>query len=103
MVKGITFSDVIKKFGCSKEKAQLRLKNACKEKMLKMAKNPQFYLDWIMREQSHNNIFHCIRATIIENKRNRLIDPTGVTYSNKGHSSIIHYITQLSNRWYHTF
>ena len=29
----------------------------------------------------------CIKATIIENKRNRLIDPTGVTYSNKGHSS----------------
>ena len=30
----------------------------------------------------------CIKATIIENeKENRLIDPTGVTYSNKGHSS----------------
>ena len=27
------------------------------------------------------------KATIIENTRNRLIDPTGVTYSNKGHSS----------------
>ena len=29
----------------------------------------------------------CKKAKIIENKRNRLIDPTGVTYSNKGHSS----------------
>ena len=29
----------------------------------------------------------CIRATIIENKRNRPIDPTGANYNNKGHSS----------------
>jgi len=29
--KGITFEDVIEKFHCKKEKAQLRLKNACIE------------------------------------------------------------------------
>ena len=54
-----------------------------------MAKKAQFYLGWIMKELFHNNIFpQCIKATIIENKRkNRLIDPTGDTYSNKGHSS----------------
>ena len=60
--------------------------------MITMAKKAQFYLGWIMRELIHNNIFlSCIKATIIEieNKRNRLIDPTGVTYSNKGHSSTI--------------
>ena len=41
-----------------------------------------------MKEQSHNNIFLVvIRATIIENKRNRLIDPTGANYNNKTFST----------------
>src|SRR5688572_2818068 len=31
--RGITFSDIIKNLKCSKDKAQLRLKNACKEKI----------------------------------------------------------------------
>ena len=29
--RGITFTDVVEEYGCSKAKAQLRLKNGCKE------------------------------------------------------------------------
>jgi hypothetical protein len=86
--RGITFSDLVKEYGCSKAKAQLRLKNGCKEKIDKNGKKSSilFTLD---NERTNPQQYYpsCIKATIIENKRNRLIDPTGVTYSNKELSS----------------
>ena len=86
--RGITFSDLVKEYGCSKAKAQLRLKNGCKEKIDKNGKKSStiFTLD---NERTNPQQYYpsCIKATIIENKRNRLIDPTGDSYSNKGHSS----------------
>ena len=50
--RGITFSDIVKVFGCSKPKAQLRLKNACKEKIDKNGKKSSllFTLD---NERTH--------------------------------------------------
>ena len=85
--KGITFSDLIKEFGCSKPTAQLRLKNGCKEKIDKNGKKSSilFTLD-NERTKPQQYFPSCIKTTIIE-KRNRLIDPTGDSYSNKGHSS----------------
>ena len=44
-----------------------------------------------------------IKATIIENKRNRLIGPTGVTYSNKGHSSSYPLHNAIETQIVHSF
>ena len=86
--RGITFSDIVKVFGCSKPKAQLRLKNACKEKIDKNGKKSSllFTLD---NERTHPQQYYpsCNKAKIIENKRNRLIDPTGANYYNNKLSS----------------
>ena len=79
--QGITFTNLIKEFGCSKKQAQLRLKNGCKEKIDKDGKKSSilFTLD---NERTIPQQYYpsCIKATIIKNKRNRPIDPTGVTY-----------------------
>ena len=77
--KGITFEDIIEKFHCKKRKAQLRLKNACIEQLKDGRKSSVlFRLD---NERTNPQQFFpsCLKATIIENKRNRLIDPTGVS------------------------
>lgn len=85
--KGITFSDVVNEYRCSKDTAQLRLKNGCKEKIDKNGKKSSilFILD-DKRTKPQQYFPSCIKATIIKNKRNRLIDPTGVSYSNKAFS-----------------
>jgi hypothetical protein len=89
--KGITFFDVIAEYRCSKPKAQLRLKNACKEKIDKNGKKSSilFTLD---NERTNPQQYYpsCIKATIIENKRNRPIDPTGANYNNKTSSHALH-------------
>ena len=83
---GITFSDVVDEYRCSKAKAQLRIKNACKEKIDENGKKSSilFTLD---NERTNPQQYYpsCIKATIIENKRKRqngLIDPTGTNYNN---------------------
>ena len=75
--KGITFSDICNEYRCSKPKAQRRLKNACKEKIGKDGKKRStlFRLD-DKRTVPQQYFPSCIKATIIENKRNRPIDPT---------------------------
>jgi hypothetical protein len=85
--KGITFYDLMK-LGCSQQKAQRRLKNAYLGKIEKDGKKSSilFTLD-NGRTKPQQYFPSCIRATIIENKRNRPIDPTGANYNNKGHSS----------------
>jgi len=82
--KGITIFDVIAEYRCSKPKAQVRLKNACKEKIDKNGKKSSilFTLD-NERTKPQQYFPSCIKATISENKRKRLIDPTGVSYNNK--------------------
>jgi hypothetical protein len=84
--RGITFSDLKKCYKCSKDKAQRRLKNACKEKIDKNGKKCSllFTLD-NERTKSQQYFPTCIKAEIIENKRNRLIGTTGVIFFNKGH------------------
>ena len=81
--KGISFYDLIK-LGCSQPKAQRRLKNACIGKIDKNGKKFSilFTLD-NERTKPQQYFPSCIKATIIENKKNRLIDPTGANYNNK--------------------
>ena len=80
--KGITFYDLIK-LGCSQRKAQRRLKNACIGKIDKNGKKFSilFTLD-NGRTKPQQYFPSCIRGTIIENKKNRLIDHTGLAYFN---------------------
>ena len=86
--KGITLDDLVEEYKCLQTKAQRRLKNACKEKIDKDGKKRSalFRLD-DKRTIPQQYFPSCIRATIIENKRNRLIDPTGANYHNKSSSS----------------
>jgi hypothetical protein len=82
--QGITFPNLIKEFGCSKKQAQRRLKNGCKEKIDKDGKKSSILFTLDNERTIPQQYFpSCIRATIIENKRNRPIDPTGVNYNNK--------------------
>jgi len=85
--KGITFEDVIEKFHCKKKKAQLRLKNACIEHVNNGKKSSVLFRLDNERTIPQQFFPSCKKATIIGNKLNRLIDPTGGTYSNKGPSS----------------
>ena len=68
--KGISFYDLIK-LGCSQRKAQRRLKNACIGKIDKNGKKFSilFTLD-NERTKPQQYFPSCIKATIIENKRN---------------------------------
>ena len=87
---GITINDIIKTFYCKKTKAQKKLVLLCKESINKEGKKTKAMLFTLKRTRPQQYFPSCIKATIIENKRNiqnRLIDPTGDTYSNKGHSS----------------
>jgi hypothetical protein len=78
--RGITFTDVINKFGCSKPKAQRKLKNAYIKKGDKKGKKGTILFTLDNERTIPQQYFpSCIRARIIENKRNRLIDPTGVS------------------------
>ena len=85
--KGITFVDLIERFGCSKDKAQRRLKNACIEHVKDGKKSSVLFRLDNNRTIPQQYFPSSIKAKVIENKRNRLIGTTGVTYSNKGHSS----------------
>ena len=83
---GITFNDITTTFQCKKTKAQKKLKLLCNESSNKNGERIKPKLFTMNRTKPQQYFPSCIRATIIENKRNRPIDPTGVTYS-KGHSS----------------
>jgi hypothetical protein len=81
--KGITFRDLIDKFGISKKKAQRKLKNACMEYRSKNGKKRSilFRLD-DERTKPQQYFPTCIKQNIIEDRiirQNRLIQPTGVT------------------------
>ena len=87
---GITFNDITTTFQCKKTKAQKKLKLLCNELSIKNGERVKPKLFTLNRTKPQQYFPSCIRATIIENKikiQNRLIDPTGVTYSHKGHSS----------------
>lgn len=81
--KGITFSDVVEVFGCSKAKAQRRLKNACIGKIDKNGKKSSI-LFTLYNERTIPQQYYpsCKKARILENKKNRLIDPTGTNSNN---------------------
>ena len=105
--RGITFYDVVDEYRCSKAKAQLRIKNACKEKIDENGKKSSilFTLD---NERTNPQQYYpsCIKATIIENKRKRqngLIDPTGVSYNSKtSHSPLENAIEQQMVQYFVT-
>ena len=100
--KGITFYDLIK-LGCSQRKAQRRLKNACIGKIDKDGKKSSilFTLD-NERTKPQQYFPSCIRATIIENKRNRPIDPTGVTYNKASYYPLHNAIEQQTTSYFLT-
>jgi hypothetical protein len=81
--KGITFEDVIENFHCSQTKAQRKLKNACIEHSKPGKKSSVLFRLDNERTIPQQFFPSSIKATIIENQRNRLIDPTGVSYNNK--------------------
>ncbi|MGE5635217.1 MAG: hypothetical protein ACM3VV_08285 [Deltaproteobacteria bacterium] len=90
--RGITFSDLIEEFRCSKDKAQRRLKNAYKEKIDKKGKKSSTLFKLDNKRTIPQQYFpSCIKAKIIEDRRkkqNRLIGTTGDSYhTNKGDSS----------------
>ena len=86
--KGITFFDVVEEYRCSKRKAQRKLKNACNERIDKYGKKSSILFRLDDKRTIPQQYFpSSIKATIIENKRNRLIDPTGPNYNNKASSS----------------
>ena len=84
---GITINDIIKTFQCKQTKAQKKLKLLCNESSNKNGERVKPKLFTINRTKPQQYFPSCIKATIIENKIKRLIDPTGVSYTNKGHSS----------------
>ena len=84
--RGITFEDVMGKFHCKKTKAQRRLKNACIEQVKDGKKTSVLFRLDNERTIPQQYFPSCITATIIENKRKRLIDPTGANYNNKASS-----------------
>jgi hypothetical protein len=88
--KGITFEDVIEKFHCSQTKAQRKLKNACIEHIKDGIKSSVLFRLDNERTNPQQYFPSCIKATIIENKRNRPIDPTGVSYNNKASHYPLH-------------
>ena len=83
---GITFNDITTTFQCKKTKAQKKFKLLCNESSNKNGERVKPKLFTINRTKPQQYFPSCIKATIIENKRNRPIDPTGVTYSNKASS-----------------
>ena len=86
--RGTTIYDVIETFQCSKDKAQRRLKNACKEKIDKNDKKFSLLFTFDNERTKPQQYYpSCIKAKIIENKKNRLIGTTGVTSNNKTFSS----------------
>ena len=90
--KGITFVDLQVKFECSKKKAQLRLKNALKYRTDQYG-NKNSLLFTMERTKPQQYFASSLKADIIKKKKNRLIDPTGITYkkisNNKFHQEVI--------------
>jgi hypothetical protein len=73
---GITINDIIKTFHCKKAKAQKKLKFVCKESINKKGERIKPILFTLERTKPQQYFPSCIKATIIENKKNRPIDPT---------------------------
>jgi hypothetical protein len=90
---GITINDVIKTFHCKKAKAQKKLKLLCKESINKKGERIKPLLFTLERTKPQQYFPSCIKATIIENKKNRPIDPTGVSLYQQ------HYFEQLKARY----
>jgi hypothetical protein len=89
---GITINDIIQKFQCKKTKAQKKMKLLCKESINKKGERKKPILFTLKRTKPQQYFPNCIRATIIENKKKRLIDSTGTDYSNKPSSHYpLHY------------
>jgi hypothetical protein len=77
--RGITFKDIIENFHCKKEKAQRKLKNSCREYVNNGKKSSILFTLDNERTKPQQYFPSCIRTTIIKNKQNRPIDPTGVS------------------------
>ena len=95
--KGITYVDVIEEFKCSKDKAQRKLKNACIENVRDGKKSSVLFRLDDERTIPQQFFPSSIKATIIENKRNRLIGTTGVSlYQNHNFEKLkARYISEL--------
>jgi hypothetical protein len=111
--RGITYPDLINTCGYTKKQAQRKLKNVCVEKRDKNGRKTStlFTLD-NERTNPQQYFPSSIKAKVIENKRNRLIGTTGVSYSNNlssfpssshyplynaiEHHMVSYFITQLS-------
>lgn len=81
---GITIDDIIATFKCKKTKAQRKLKLLCKKSINKKGETPILFT--LKRTKPQQYFPSCIRATIIKNNRNRLIDSTGSNYNNNSSS-----------------
>ena len=104
--RGITFKDVREKFFCSRKQAQRKLKNACIEKIDKEGKKTSILFRPFERTNPQQFFPYSKRAKIIENwKKNkyRPLDPTGVTYSNTGHSSTYPLHNAIENEMVQSF
>lgn len=96
--KGLSFSDIVIQFGCSKTKAQRILKDCCSKKVDNAASRPSTILFRLPKRTKPQLYFpSIIRADILENLRNRenvLIEPTGLnlsSYSNNPISNALDY------------
>ncbi len=80
--EGITYLDIIKEFGCSKTKAQRKLKNLCVETIDDKGKKVSVLFRAFKRTNPQQFYLYSKRAKIIEdfNNRNRPMDPTGVNH-----------------------
>jgi hypothetical protein len=81
--EGITYLDIIKEFGCSKTKAQRKLKNLCVATIDDKGKKASVLFRAFKRTNPQQFYLSSKRAKIIEdlnNNKNRLKDPTGVNH-----------------------
>jgi hypothetical protein len=99
---GITFNDITTTFQCKKTKAQKKLKLLCYESSNKNGESIKPILFTLKRTKPQQYFPSCIKARIIENKRNRLIDPTGANYYNNKSSSNypLHYAIEQQMVYY---
>ena len=105
--RGIIYKDVMKKFFCSREQAQRKLKNACIETIDNKGKKTPILFRAFKRTSPQQFYPYSKRATIVENWKNskkRPIDPTVVslyssTYLEKLKvRSIMELLTLLDNQ-----
>ena len=90
--KGITFMDIVNKFGCSKTKAQRILKDCCSKRVHNAGSRPAPILFRLLKRTKPQQYFpSIIRADILEkirNMENVLIEPTGLNLSSRSHNPI---------------